>query len=63
MRKLLLLLALLVAGAAPALAQDAATAAASGLASLIPAGDTAVSGRIVQLFGIVTVLSVARAFS
>jgi flagellar biosynthetic protein FliP len=58
-KRLLLLLALLVASAAPALAQDAVAEAASGLASLIPAGDTAVSGRIVQLFGIVTVLSVA----
>ena len=59
MKRLLVLLALLVASAAPAFAQDAAATAASGLASLIPAGDTAVSGRIVQLFGIVTVLSVA----
>ncbi len=52
MKRLLVLLALLVAAASPAFAQDAATAAASGLASLIPAGDAAVSGRIVQLFGI-----------
>ena len=58
----------------PALAQGvaapaapAATSAAgggglsdlSGLASLIPAGDSAVSGRIIQLFGIVTILSIA----
>ncbi|MEF2071726.1 flagellar type III secretion system pore protein FliP [Consotaella aegiceratis] len=41
-----------------ALAQDAASTANS-LASLIPAGDAAASGRIVQLFGIVSVLSIA----
>nr|WP_246392701.1 flagellar type III secretion system pore protein FliP [Aureimonas pseudogalii] len=35
------------------------SSAAGDLASLIPAGDGAVSGRIVQLFGIVTVLSIA----
>ncbi|RIY02173.1 flagellar biosynthetic protein FliP [Aureimonas flava] len=52
-------MAVLAASAVPALAQDAVANAASGLASLIPAGDAAVSGRIVQLFGIVTVLSVA----
>ena len=50
--------------ALPALAQapgapDALSNAAGDLASLIPAGDGAVSGRIVQLFGIVTVLSIA----
>jgi flagellar biosynthesis protein FliP len=38
-------------------AQDADVA--QGLASLIPAGDAAISGRIVQLFGLVTVLSIA----
>ncbi|WP_427024072.1 flagellar type III secretion system pore protein FliP [Aureimonas ureilytica] len=52
-----LLAALLLA--VPAHAQDAVANAAKDLASLIPAGDGAVSGRIVQLFGIVTVLSVA----
>ncbi|WP_019996953.1 flagellar type III secretion system pore protein FliP [Aureimonas ureilytica] len=52
-----LLAALLLA--VPAHAQDAVANAANDLASLIPAGDGAVSGRIVQLFGIVTVLSVA----
>ena len=31
----------------------------SGLAALIPSGDSAVSGRIIQLFGIVTILSIA----
>lgn len=59
-RNLLMLLALLAAG--PAFAQEAPTTAgdiASTLSSLIPAGDAAASGRIVQLFGIVTVLSIA----
>ncbi|WP_058600915.1 MULTISPECIES: flagellar type III secretion system pore protein FliP [Aureimonas] len=60
MRRALLAAALLAAAwAAPAHAQDAVANAANSLASLIPAGDTAVSGRIVQLFGIVTVLSIA----
>ena len=54
----------LVSLALPAFAQapgapDALSNAAGDLASLIPAGDGAVSGRIVQLFGIVTVLSIA----
>ncbi|MBB3996402.1 flagellar type III secretion system pore protein FliP [Aureimonas pseudogalii] len=54
----------LVSLALPAFAQapgapDALSSAAGDLASLIPAGDGAVSGRIVQLFGIVTVLSIA----
>ncbi|SJZ81810.1 flagellar type III secretion system pore protein FliP [Consotaella salsifontis] len=53
---LLALLAALVPGSA--FAQDVGSAASS-LASLIPAGDAAASGRIVQLFGIVTVLSIA----
>ncbi|WP_062113422.1 flagellar type III secretion system pore protein FliP [Aureimonas sp. AU40] len=60
MKRALLLGVLLAAAAAlPAQAQDAVANAANDLASLIPAGDGAVSGRIVQLFGIVTVLSVA----
>lgn len=61
MRRALLPLALLatLAIALPAQAQDAVANAANDLASLIPAGDGAVSGRIVQLFGIVTVLSIA----
>jgi flagellar biosynthesis protein FliP len=58
-RSTLLGLALLPVLTLPALAQDAVAQAAGDLASLIPAGDAAVSGRIVQLFGIVTVLSVA----
>ncbi|WP_062014279.1 flagellar type III secretion system pore protein FliP [Aureimonas sp. AU4] len=58
-RAALLGLALLPLLALPAFAQDAVAQAAGDLASLIPAGDAAVSGRIVQLFGIVTVLSVA----
>ncbi|WP_224007910.1 flagellar type III secretion system pore protein FliP [Aureimonas sp. SA4125] len=45
--------------AAPAFAQDVGGDLAGSLSSLIPAGDSAVSGRIVQLFGIVTVLSIA----
>ncbi|KAB0676516.1 flagellar type III secretion system pore protein FliP [Aureimonas leprariae] len=50
----------LAAAATPALAQqDAAVGVAQGLAGLIPAGDASASGRIIQLFGIVTVLSVA----
>ncbi|MCQ8780923.1 flagellar type III secretion system pore protein FliP [Mangrovibrevibacter kandeliae] len=53
-RRLLLVLALLLVPGT-AFAQDAAGA----LASLIPSGDAAASGRIVQLFGIVTVLSIA----
>ncbi|KQT86019.1 flagellar type III secretion system pore protein FliP [Aurantimonas sp. Leaf443] len=55
------LLAALLLAASPALAQDGGSIAdaARDLTSLIPAGDAAVSGRIVQLFGIVTVLSVA----
>jgi flagellar biosynthesis protein FliP len=56
-RALLVLAALLVAG--PALAQDATGDIANSLSSLIPAGDASASGRIVQLFGIVTVLSIA----
>lgn len=52
MRILLLLIALLVPSLA--FAQDA-----SALANLIPAGNAAASGRIVQLFGLVTVLSIA----
>lgn len=40
----------------PALAQ---VASPSALADLIPSGDAAASGRIVQLFGILTVLSIA----
>ena len=55
----LALCAALVFAAAPAFAQDAVQAAATDLASLIPGGEGAVSGRIVQLFGIVTVLSIA----
>ncbi|WP_425349872.1 flagellar type III secretion system pore protein FliP [Mangrovicella endophytica] len=51
------LLAGLVLVPAAAFAQE--TSAANALASLIPAGDAAASGRIVQLFGIVTVLSIA----
>ena len=48
-----------LAASTPALAQqDAAVGLAQGLANLIPGGGSA-SGRIVQLFGIVTVLSVA----
>ena len=58
MKRLLLLAAALLLAARPALAQDAA-GLADGLQSLIPAGDASVSGRIVQMFGIVTVLSVA----
>jgi len=54
MRLLLLLLAVLFA--TPAFAQ---TPDLSGLAALIPAGDSSASGRIVQLFGIVTILSIA----
>ena len=42
----------------PAFAQGAASLT-DGLADLIPAGDASASGRIVQLFGIVTVLSIA----
>lgn len=58
MRALLVLLAVLAAG--PALAQDAVGGdIASSLSALIPSGGAAASGRIVQLFGIVTVLSVA----
>ncbi|GGE23714.1 flagellar biosynthetic protein FliP [Aureimonas endophytica] len=54
-----LALALIIALAAtPAFAQDAG-AIAQGLAGLIPAGQASASGRIIQLFGIVTVLSVA----
>lgn len=46
--------------AAPAFAQDANTLLQdSGLSSLIPAGDASVSGRVIQLFGLVTVLSIA----
>ncbi len=59
MRRAALCLALLALSALPAFAQDAVSSAASDIAALIPAGDSAVSGRIVQLFGIVTVLSVA----
>ena len=61
MRKpiLLALAAAFVAMAAPALAQEAGGDLAGSLSSLIPAGDAAISGRIVQLFGIVTVLSIA----
>jgi flagellar biosynthesis protein FliP len=60
MRRLALSLVLAFAAATPALAQqDAAVNLAQGLAGLIPAGDASASGRIVQLFGIVTVLSVA----
>ncbi|MFD2236359.1 flagellar type III secretion system pore protein FliP [Aureimonas populi] len=57
MRLFVLLLALLAAG--PAFAQEAGGGGLGDLASLIPAGDAAISGRIVQLFGIVTVLSIA----
>jgi flagellar biosynthetic protein FliP len=56
-RALLVLAALLVAG--PALAQEGTNDLANSLSSLIPAGDASASGRIIQLFGIVTVLSVA----
>ncbi len=47
--------------ASPALAQtgDAAAGLAESLSGLIPAGNASASGRIIQLFGIVTVLSVA----
>ncbi|WP_185983595.1 flagellar type III secretion system pore protein FliP [Aureimonas mangrovi] len=55
-RALWLLAALLVVG--PASAQEAGGALAD-LSGLIPAGDAAVSGRIIQLFGIVTILSIA----
>ena len=57
MRTLLFLAALLFAG--PALAQTAQTSGLPDLASLLPAGDSTASGRIVQLFGIVTILSIA----
>jgi flagellar biosynthetic protein FliP len=56
---ILALAAAFVAMAAPALAQEAGGDLAGSLSSLIPAGDAAISGRIVQLFGIVTVLSIA----
>ncbi|RYE79469.1 MAG: flagellar biosynthetic protein FliP, partial [Hyphomicrobiales bacterium] len=56
-RVLLALAVLLVAG--PAFAQQAPTDLANSLSALIPAGDASASGRIIQLFGIVTVLSVA----
>ena len=57
MRTLLFLAALLFAG--PALAQTAQTSGLPDLAGLLPAGDSTASGRIVQLFGIVTILSIA----
>ncbi|MCK5932796.1 MAG: flagellar type III secretion system pore protein FliP [Fulvimarina manganoxydans] len=50
------LFALAFALSQPALAQ---VASPSALADLIPSGDAAASGRIVQLFGILTVLSIA----
>jgi flagellar biosynthetic protein FliP len=53
----IVLAALLAAG--PAFAQDATGDIVNTLSSLIPAGEASASGRIVQLFGIVTVLSVA----
>ncbi|WP_152046128.1 flagellar type III secretion system pore protein FliP [Aureimonas psammosilenae] len=57
MRRLPLALALAML-ATPALAQDAGNIA-QGLAGLLPAGEASASGRIIQLFGIVTVLSIA----
>ncbi|MEX6504973.1 flagellar type III secretion system pore protein FliP [Jiella sp. M17.18] len=56
MKRLLIVVVLLLL-AHPALAQTSTSV--KTLADLIPSGDASVSGRIVQLFGIVTVLSVA----
>lgn len=59
MKRLALLLGALLLAASPAFGQEAGSNALSDLASLIPSGDASASGRIVQLFGIVTVLSIA----
>ncbi|MCB8837921.1 flagellar type III secretion system pore protein FliP [Aurantimonas sp. VKM B-3413] len=48
---------LVVAFAHPALAQTSSSA--KTLADLIPSGDASISGRLVQLFGVVTILSIA----
>lgn len=57
MLRLLGLAVLLTAFAGPALAQE--PSALGDLSALIPAGEASISGRIVQLFGIVTILSIA----
>ncbi|HEX2017479.1 MAG TPA: flagellar type III secretion system pore protein FliP [Aurantimonas sp.] len=54
-RLLVVLLALVISHPAAAQLGDAS----GGLAGLIPDGGSAASGRIIQLFGIVTVLSIA----
>ncbi|MHC5308413.1 flagellar type III secretion system pore protein FliP [Bartonella sp. LJL80] len=58
-RFLLLTLVVFFAGIGAAFAQQTGTAPAGPLGGLLPEGGSTISGRIVQLFGLLTILSVA----